>query len=76
MYYENIINISKTFFITEEVDTDSLESYFCVYAREEEPEPHNSFCASFNCYYDACEYAIEEATELGEEVEDDEPDSK
>lgn len=63
-----IIDISKTFFIKEEHDEETDIIWYCVYAREVEPYKHTSHCWSYKCYYDACDYAIEQATELNEEI--------
>ncbi len=72
---ENIINVSKTIFIVDVPEGYAQDPYFAVYAREVEPEPHDSWINGFKCYESAVEYAVEQATELNEVVNDNEIDS-
>lgn len=71
---EAVINVSKTIFIVDVPEGYNQDPCFEVYAREEEPYPHNIWIESFECYESAVEYAVEQATELGEEVNDNEID--
>ena len=71
----NIINVSKTIFIVDVPEGYAQDPYFEVYAREVEPEPHNSWINGFECYESAVEYAVEQAVELNEPINDNEIDS-
>lgn len=71
----NIINVSKSIFIVDVAEGYAQNPYFAVYAREVEPEPHNSWINGFECYESAVEYAVEQAVELNEPINDNEIDS-
>ena len=72
---DNIINVSKSIFIVDVAEDYMVDPHFAVYAREVEPEPHDSWIHAFDCYELAVEYAVEQATEYGELVNHNEIDS-
>ena len=72
---DNIINVSKTIFIVDVPEGYAQDTYFAVYAREAQPEPHNSWINGFECYESAVEYAVEQAVELNESINHNEIDS-
>jgi len=72
---KNTINVSKSVFIVDVEEDYNVDPHFEVYVRETEPFANDSFCSAYKCYEDAVDYAVEQATELNELINEKQIDS-